>query len=376
MSRLSPEWPPTWLHRLALGFVPRAPDHILALTEEQIAVVRQLAAAHRARLDGPSGSGKTHLVAGIAQGLAKQGRRVLVLSPRWPLAMWLRQALQPMGVVVQTIDACARAALAAKYENPPARKSFDDPEFFVAAAGAVKRGQYDLVVGDEWQTTTPHEQFFVRALVGDRSFFEVVDSSRDMRDEPPTDDIPPELLLSLSRSLRSPERVELLDRLYALEGLDPLPTLRAQASVSISAVGGADDVVEGVRGALAALGARGMNPGDVGIASALGRAQSGVTTALCAPGPYPRAFPLTNASSMTGTACDSFAYWLGLERRAIIVVEAPGDIAHRRQRLHTAVSRACEEVRFVVPQADLEADQVLSGWLRECGGRSEAGTDR
>lgn len=376
VSRLSPEWPPTWLHRLALGFVPRAPDHIIALTEEQMAVVRQLATAHRARLDGPTGSGKTHLVAGIAQGLARQGRRVLVLSPRWPLAMWLREALQPIGVVVQTVDAMARAALAARYENPPVRRGFVDPKFFVAAAGAVRPGQYDLIVGDEWQTITPDEQFFVRALVGDRSFFEVVDSSRDMRGEPPADGESPELLLSLSRSMRSPERVELLDRLYVLKGLDPLPTTRAQASVSVSAVGGLDEVVEGVRGVLAALRVRGMNAGDVGIVSTLGRAQSGVATALCAPGSQPRASLLTSGSSMTGTACDGFAYWSGLERRAIIIVEAPGDLSRRRTRLHAAISRACEEVHFVMPQADIDADEVLSRWLSACGGAADEATNR
>jgi hypothetical protein len=69
---------------------------------------------------------------------------------------------------------------------------------------------------------------------------------------------------------------------------------------------------------------------------------------------------------MTGLACDSFSYWLGLERRGIVVVEAPTAIARRRTRLHIALSRACEAVHFVLPRADVESDEVLSAWLREC----------
>jgi hypothetical protein len=366
----SHEWPPKTLARIPLGFVPRPAERTLELTEEQIGVAERLALTHRAILDGPPGSGKTHLAAAVATGYAKLGRRVLVASPRKPLAMWLRQALQPYGIAVQTIDGCAREVLKARWSSPPTRRGFDDPDFFFAAADAVEADRYDLVFVDEWQTTTASEQYFMHTLAGQRALIRMQDSSRDLRDVPPAVTDHPEVLV-LSESLRSPDRVGRLDLLYAQDGLDPVPSDSSAASVSVMALSDPAESLNRVQEAVAAFRKGGLGLGDIGVASAIGRAQSGLLTAMCSPSLLSgRGFHLTDAPALGGLACDSFSYWLGLERRAMIVTEAPAQLSNRRRRLHIAISRACESVHFVLSNKDVETDETLSAWMR---GPSAAG---
>jgi hypothetical protein len=366
----SPEWPPKSLVRIPLGFVPRPEERELHLTEEQIAIAEQLALTHGAILDGPAGSGKTQLAAGVAAGYAKLGRKVLFASPRKPLAMWLSQALLPYGVVVQTIDSCARSALEAKWRSPPTRQGFDDPDFFLAAAEAIGSDRFNLTIVDEWQTTTAAEQLFMRRLAGRGPLIRLQDSSRDIREVPPAHPDKPELL-ALSESLRSPERVGRLDVLYQHEGLDPLPSSVAAASVLVRPYSNPSDHMKAVLEGVASFRKAGLALTEIGIVSAVGRGQSAAVTTLCSPSALPtRGFQLTEVPALSGLACDSFAYWLGLERRAMIVTEAPGQVAKRRARVHIALSRACESVMFVLPVHDVESDETLSAWMRASPDRS------
>jgi hypothetical protein len=365
----SPEWPPKTLPRIPVGFVPRPDERELHLTEEQIAVADQLALTRGAILDGSTGSGKTHLAAGVAVGYAKLGWRVLFASPRKPLAMWLGKALLAYGVVVQTIDACARSVLEAKWRSPPTRQGYDDPTFFLAAAEAIDSDRFDLTIVDEWQTTTAAEQFFMRRLAGRGPLIRLQDSSRDIREMPPADLDKPDLL-ALSQSFRSPDRVGLLDLQYVHAGLDPLPSSVAATSVVVRPYGDPSDHLKVVLEGVEFFRKAGLALGDIGIVSCVARNQSAVVTSLCSPAALPmRGFQLTETPALTGLACDSFAYWLGLERRAVIVTEAPGQLARRRARVHIALSRACESVMFVVPDHDVESDETLCAWMRASTGR-------
>lgn len=58
---------------------------------------------------------------------------------------------------------------------------------------------------------------------------------------------------------------------------------------------------------------------------------------------------MTDAPARSGLACDGFSYWLGLERRAMVLAEFPSTLADRRKRLHIPLSRACEEVHLLLP---------------------------
>lgn len=361
-------WPPRTLARIPLGYVPHDPRQILELTEEQIEVARHLATAHRSLLDGTTGSGKTHLAAAVAAGYAQLGQRVLFLSPRKPLAIWLHRALHPLGVSVMTIGECVRELFQAAGKPAPTRKRFDDPEYFLAASALAKRGRWDLVIADECQTTTPDEQRFVMALAGQARLIELRDSSREIRGGriSPSEG---ETRLELGRCMRSVEPLARLDYAYAHDGLEPLPSREPASHVFVTRIEhGRDEAPKALQELVGALRSHGFAPGEIGVVSMLGQAQSSLLAAQSVSPTPIRASRLTDPWAQSQLVCDTFAYWLGLERRVIVVVEAPGVLPDRRRRLHIAVSRACEEVHFLLPKADVDSDDVLSAWLRSAGG--------
>jgi hypothetical protein len=348
---------------MSLGFVPRDAAAPLTLTEEQIEAVRRLAVSDRAVLDGATGSGKTHLAATVATGYARRGRRVLILSPRKPLANWLQRALQGFGVSVLTIGEAAGELLRATGRPSPVRREFEDVEYFVAAAALARPDRWDLVIGEEWQTAGANERLFVEALVGGGRFIEVRDSSRELEGDV---HVAPSgsLRVELTQRHRGGEALQRLDMAYVDSSYEcPRPSDLADA-VSVTEVEcGQDEPQKAVLDLLDALRRRGIAPGEVGVATALGRSQSSLLEALRTGPQRWHAMRLTDPWSLSHIACDSFAYWLGLERRVMVVVEAPQGVPSRRRRIHTAVSRACEEVHFLMPKLDLDSDEVLSAWL-------------
>lgn len=358
-SFLPATWPPKAIPRLALGYPPEAGLTALTLTPEQRAGAYVLATEPRSRLDGPPGSGKTHVAATVAHGFATHRKRVLYLSPRGPLAAWLRYSLEMFGVTVKTLHACATDVLADGRSAVPSRRQFDDPAYFQAAREAVRPGAYDLVVGDEWQTTTSAEQGFVRALVGEAQFIEVTDSSRDMRFLPPRPiDRPCEV------------RLEQAHRLWGrlVEQGGEAPALLAKPGtpgsiedlVQTSLVQGPEGLQEALQRALAGFLARGFTPGDIGVVSCLGRAESRGIELLKQTGAI-QASNLHGAGTAGSVACDSFAYWIGLERPAVVVIEAPLGLAKRSARLQTAVSRACEALHLIMQPDELGDLEDLFG---------------
>jgi hypothetical protein len=349
---------------MPLGFVPPEAMRELILTEEQLDVSDRLARSRYAVLDGASGSGKTHIAAAVAVSCAAMGRSVLFLAPRMPLARWLAQTLRPLGVEVQTIDAIAKRILAARHRVPPVRQGFDDPEFFEAATIAARPGQYDLVVIDEWQTTTDLERSFVDRVSEESLRLVVQDSSRDLRPLSSMHIGSPERF-HLATPLRSPGRVELFDRAYVDERLEVLPSQAARESVRVTSLEPLEDVHRVVTAAMTDLRARGFSPSEIGLVSCVGRSASAVVTAQIAPQAAPRAFLQTTPQAMTSMAADSFAYFLGLERRAIVVVEASPSLTFRAKRLHCALSRATEYVHLILPKEDVEADPTLQRWPQQ-----------
>lgn len=356
-------WPPRTLARIPLGYLPRDSARILELTEEQTEVARRLGTARRALLDGVTGSGKTHIAAAVAAAYARVGEKVLFLAPRKPLATWLQRALHPLGIVVMTIGECAREVFHAAGRRAPTRRGYEDPEYFLSAAALAKPDRWDTVIGDEWQSTTPDEQQFAHAVAGSGKFIEVRDSSRELRGGR-IESLEPEVRLELHRCMRSTEPLARLDLAYAQEGLEPLPPRGPDTGVFVTQVEhGRDEPQRALLTLLDAFRARGVAPGEVGVVSALGRAQSSLMAALNGGPPPRRALSLSEPWSLNQLACDSFAYWFGLERRVMVVVEAPMALIDRRRRLHIAVSRACEEVHFLLPRADVDSDAVLSAWI-------------
>lgn len=164
---------------------------------------------------------------------------------------------------------------------------------------------------------------------------------------------------------RGTDALRRLDRAYIHPGPDRLPPPDSAGAVSITEVGdGQDEPQKAVLALLEAFRRRGIAPWEVGVVTTLGRDQSGVLKALGGGAPSQHVMRLTEPWAQKHTACDSFVFWMGLERRVMVVVEAPQGLPERRRRIHIALSRACEEVHFLVSKVDLDSDEVLSVWPR------------
>jgi hypothetical protein len=281
-----------------------------------------------------------------------------------PLARWLNQTLGRLGVSVQTIDSVAKRALARREGVVLERKGFDDPEFFGAATSAIQRGEFDVVVVDEWQTTSPLERAFVDRVAEGALYLIVHDASRDLS----AGALPPAGSpdrIELTTSLRSPGRVRDFDRALVDEQLEPWPAAEVKASVRLTALDREQDLARAAASAINALRSRGFAPSEIGVVSCLGRTASATVTGLVSARAAPRGFHLTTPQGMSDLAADSFAYWLGLERRAVIVVEASPAATCVRKRLHIALSRATEFAHLLLAREDVEGDPVFRKWPRE-----------
>jgi hypothetical protein len=338
---------------MALGSALLGQDPgVIVLDDQQRDAAHELANHLRARLDGPPGSGKTHVAAVVATAYAAAGLRVLYLCPRAPLAGWVKWNLGTFGVTVKTINGHVKDMLSRTGVRHVARRAYDDADFFMAGREAARPGEYDLVIGDEWQTTNSDEQAFVRAVVGDERFVEVLDSSRDMRFLPPRElDEPVGVRLEATHrhSLCCVSANGLAGELAcaaAGKGSDSGP-------LRVTVFSESDDLASELQRAIDGLQAAGFAPSEIGVVSCLSRAESrAVELMRQVVTPPGELFGVPGRNK--GIVADSFSYWLGLERRAIVVAEAPLRLASRPARIHTATSRACECVHVVLRRDEVE----------------------
>lgn len=354
--RLRSKWPPSVLPRLALGTAPKGNPGLIQLDEEQREAAQALIAERRVQLDGPPGSGKTHIAAGLAMVFAIAGYRVLYLCPRHPLAEWMKWNIEMYGVAVKTIGGHMRDVLERAGCASLKRQGYDDPDFFQAARGAVIDGSYDLVVGDEWQATSAQEQGFVRAVAGDSSFVEVQDSSRDFRYSPP-------------REIEAIAKVQVTGSFR----LDGIHRALARGPAGLEKWTGSTDWTEGVvaselhEGRLLRNGLQeavdgflraGFRADEIGVVSCMPRSGN-ASIELSMQVLRPPGRLLGGPGASLGLTVDGGAYWLGLERAAIVVTELPVSLNHRDARLWNAVTRATKAVHVLLDQGE-PSDEGLS----------------
>lgn len=340
-------WAPKAVPRIALGTAYEGSPGFVVLAEEQREVLFALATARRARLDGPPGSGKSLLAAYLALGSAREGQRVLFLCPRRPLAAWMNWNLECYGVCVRTINGHLAKVLATSRQEEVERYSVDDADYFMAARDAVQPGSYELVVVDEWQATTPEEQRFIRAVAGDGRLVVVLDSSRALQVVHGPDS---ETMLDLKLEQRhrvAPCDPELFESLAAAAPVAGDHTTRPAEGVAVTCVASRTALGHVIQREVEFLLAGGFTPGQVGIVSCLTRADSKALN-LVMRRLKPRAGLLGEVAGSSGLLADSWAYWLGLERQAILVVETPQSLPARSIKLRNAMSRATRAIRAVV----------------------------
>lgn len=346
-ARPTSKWAPEAVPRIALGTAYKGSPDFVVLAEEQREALFALATSRRVRLDGPPGSGKSLVAAYLALARAMEGERVLYMCPRKPLAAWMKWNLDCYGVCVRTINGHLAEVLGTTRQREVERYSVDDSDYFMAAREAVKPGSYELVVVDEWQATTPEEQGFIRVVAGEGRLVAVLDSSRALLAAPALEG---ETMLDLrleQRHRHVPCEPELLEVLATTSKAGGDHTVHPAEGVAVTCVASRTALGHVIQREIEFLLASGFAPDQVGIVSCLTRADSRAlnwaTRRL-----RPRASHLGEVAGSSGLLADSWAYWLGLERQAILVVECAQSPPVQSIRLRNAMSRATKAIRAVV----------------------------
>lgn len=346
-------WAPRLAPRLALGTVARSDLGFVTFSEEQVESGRITGRTPRVLIEGPAGSGKTHVAAAVAIKYAISGYRVLVLCPRAPLAWWLRQGLEMYGVCVRTIHGHMSDALARTQGRAMVRTGFDDYEFFRAAGESVLRGSFDLVIAEEWQAASTLERAFIEVVAEGGKLLAISDASRDMGG-PMSRGEGFESEVTLTRQYRCPEGPPvLLDSLAGANG-PSLNSVEASAAWSVSILKEGGDVSWDLLEALQRFRAAGFAPEEIGVVSCLARHESRAVE-IVRRFASPRGDVLSSRMSGQRAVADSFAYWLGLERKAVVVLEAGLGLPARAVRLRIASTRATCAVHFLLRQEEWEA---------------------
>jgi hypothetical protein len=169
--------------------------------------------------------------------------------------------------------------------------------------------------------------------------------------------------------MRAPD-LECLDAPYVDPSVVPFPTSREQSVVSVTYMDDYPDPHRVVPLVVEKLIHRGFGPGEIGLVSlASPRMSFGALLDMSGTRGRRPGMQLDDPWSMGGFAGDSVTNWAGLERRAIVVTDIDRGEGARRKLMHAAISRACEEVHFVLSRDDGQSDGVLSAWARVTAGR-------
>jgi hypothetical protein len=343
-------------HLVANSFLLRIPlastidsDHerVIAVTEQQYALLDFLERHNRVAVAGAAGSGKTVLALYKALQLAAAhpSSRVLLTCYNAPLAAWLRRAARRAKnlEVASFHDLCSNAAKSAGLglddSHKPRFFSQILPEALVESVARRPDTRFDAIVVDEGQDFEDGWLDGLQLCLRDAqsTFWVFYDDNQRLYDRPGSllEDMP-QAPFVLKKNVRNPRPV--FERLLPLIGdatVVPLgPSGRSVEEVVVPKVAV-------LPGRLAALATRlvedeQVDPEDIAIL--VERAEQIET--ICPGGSLARIGTCRAHEEPRGRICvDTVRRFKGLERKVIVIVQ-PADLAHSDELLYVGLSRA------------------------------------
>ncbi len=351
----------TWVPSVDLADrVDDAERRMIALDEEQVAILDLAGENARALVDGGAGTGKTVIARELMSRVARVGLRALYLCFTDALAVAVARSLERDQGRAASIRRYACELLAATGQPlPPQTREFWDEVSLRAACEAIPPAIEcpSILVVDEAQDFEPSDWLLVEALVGARSLWAFGDARQQFWKERTV----PELLfasatrLKLKRQYRNPADLWA----FALSYLDETtPRARPDPSVLRLSITRDADPLDRVRHEIDLLRKDGAEPQDIAVLSLAGRGRSRIVDAERL-GSH-RVARADAPEAPHRVIADTFLRFKGLERPFVIITElVQGSSMRYETRMHIALTRATVAAIIVCDEAAVQGDPRL-----------------
>jgi len=357
-------WGETWTPRLALGQRARLDEtDRVALDEEQIGLLAQIADNDRMLVDGGAGTGKTLLACEVARRWASDNRDVLLVCFTDALARWLEAHTAGTRVRVSTIRGLARALLTeAQLAVDETATDFWEELPWRAAGKAVpllSRSPTAVVV-DEGQDFTLGDWSLVEACAGKLPLWVFQDRGQSFW---PDRDTPTELFSArfrLTKSYRCPRALALVAEAYAGRPLDEVAFEEAvkHGQLAVVACPSESSVADKVAIEIDKLLGDGLRPSDIAVISLRGQSPPDAVIRQRMLGRH-RLVRADDPDIDHHVVADTFLRFKGLERPAVIVTDLRLVQDRSDVRVHIALTRALLTARVVATREVLEKSPVF-----------------
>ncbi|MCX5746456.1 MAG: AAA family ATPase [Proteobacteria bacterium] len=360
-------WGATWVPTLSLADEALDSDaRVVALIDEQLALLAAAEDNPRAIVTGGAGTGKTMLARAQCTRAAARVPRVLYLCFTDALGVAVERGFAPARAAGAAVHAMpirrfAGALLAASGAPLPTDPSFWETASLAAACDALPPvdARPDLVVVDEAQDLDQGDWDLVGELAGPRALWILGDERQAFWRRPAI----PEALtlgavrLKLGTQLRNPPAIAALAARYH-DANSPLVADGAPDVVRIveATLGSELDRLAAVVVELLREGAR---PADIAILSLAGQAASQLLRRDTLGSQRLRR--ADHADAAGHLIADTFLRFKGLERPFVILVElAAGHASQYDRRMHIAITRATSRLVVIATSQDVAADPRLA----------------
>lgn len=358
-------WGETWVPRLSLVDAARAgADRVVALVEDQLAVLAAVEDNPRAVVSGGAGTGKTLLARELCTRAAARGQRVLYLCFTDALGLAVERAFEPARRAGGRVRAMPIRRLAATLlEASGAPVAPGDPAFWETASLAAacdalppREDRPELVVVDEAQDLEPGDWDLVGELAGRGALWILGDERQAYWRRAP---IPDALTVGAIRiKLRAQHRSPSAIAAFAARYVEDAPEVGAHDQLRLVEVAAGTELAR-LGQEVDALVRGGARPQDVAIVTLAGVSASQVLREHAVGGQ-----PLVRADSPDVEAhvvADTFLRIKGLERPFVILVEvAAGHASQYALRMHVACTRAMARLIILATAAEVDRDPRLA----------------
>lgn len=386
-------WCESWPAAMNLSCVVRGREaRRVQLDGEQFTALESVIGNDLVLVRGGAGTGKTLLARELARREAGAGRKVLVLTYTEALGFELAANLEGLGITVSPVGRFALERLR--------RCGFDEaergePGFWdrvtkrAAESGALWKGcGFDTVIVDEGQDFGKHEWAIVMRCAGggEKGSGKSGKRGSEKRERGKQEDgkrriwvfadegqafwekrkIPPAIekhavKFDLGRPYRCTPGIQALADAYVGKnsGFEAVAGEVADGTIKVIVCGDKEaEARKAVAREIRALKADGFGESDIAVISLRGMMYPGNIMHRKELGGCEVA-RATDLAGRNRIICDTFLRYKGLERPVVIIADVKTEAERYAVRMNIAVSRAFGALRVVVPESELEKDEIL-----------------